>query len=131
MISKYETYPLSHIISVQAIVSADYLPGVYSSNLVHSHEQAWELCYCISGETVVAYNKNNLTLKQGQCLLIAPGVYHNINIHHRNATYPQSIIINLNSYFPFKKNPFFFLQNCKKSAEFPRKVKRESKDGSV
>ena len=96
----FETYRLTRVVSIYAIVSADFLPGVYTSNLVHNHEQAWELCYCINGETVVAYNENTLILKQGQCLLIAPGVYHNINIHHPET---QAFVISftcMDSYLP-------------------------------
>lgn len=76
----YETYRLTRVVSIYAIVSADYLSGVYINRSVHNHEQAWELCYCIAGETVVSYNGSSMTLQQGQCLLVAPGVYHNINL---------------------------------------------------
>lgn len=77
----YETYRLTRVVSIYAIVSADYVSGVYVNRTVHNHEQAWELCYCITGETVVSYNDSSMTLQQGQCLLVAPGVYHNINLH--------------------------------------------------
>lgn len=76
----YETYRLTRVVSIYAIVSADYVSGIHNKYAVHNHEQAWELCYCMAGETVVTYNDSSLPLQQGQCLLIAPGVYHSINL---------------------------------------------------
>lgn len=86
----YEIYRLTRVVSIYAIASADYLSGIYTNHTVHSHEQAWELCYCITGETVVSYNGSRLTLQQGQCLLIAPGVNHSINLH--KSTYQAFVI---------------------------------------
>lgn len=76
----YETYRLTRVVSIYAIVSADYVSGIHTARSVHNHRQAWELCYCIDGDAVVSYDGSSMPLQQGQCLLIAPGVYHNINL---------------------------------------------------
>lgn len=88
--SPYETYRLTRIVSIYAIVSADYVSGIYTNHSVHNHEQAWELCYCINGEATICYNHSYLTLQQGQCLLIPPNTYHNINL--RSPSYQAFVI---------------------------------------
>ena len=77
--AQYETYRLSRVVSIYAIVSADHLTGEYLTKQTHVHDNAWELCYCMSGRMSVRHNNANLLLQQGQCLLIPPGVRHNIN----------------------------------------------------
>ena len=77
---QYETYRLSRVVSIYAIVSADHLSGEYLSNQLHTHENAWELCYCMAGRMSVRHNSADLVLQQGQCLLISPGVRHDINM---------------------------------------------------
>ena len=77
---QYEQYRLSRVLSIHAIVSADHLIGKQPEHQIHSHEHAWELCYCMTEEMSVRHNHSSLLLKQGQCLLIPPGVRHNINI---------------------------------------------------
>lgn len=79
MISKYETYPLSHIISVQAIVSADYILGLSPASNFHSHSNAWELCVCIQGETVLQKNQLQIPLRAGQLMFVQPGCYHDVS----------------------------------------------------
>ncbi len=77
---QYEPYRLSRVLSIHAIVSADHVIGEHLEHQVHAHESAWELCYCMADELSVRHNNANLLLKQGQCLLIPPGVRHNLNI---------------------------------------------------
>ena len=77
---QYETYRLSRVVSIYAIVSADYLNGLYNSKDVHRHENAWELCDCITGNMTITYNDIQIQLYQGQCFLIPPGVAHKISI---------------------------------------------------
>lgn len=77
---QYETYRLARIVQIHSIVSADYLSGAHKPFLTHAHEHAWELCYCIAGNAVATYDSSQLSLSPGQCLLIAPGVQHRINL---------------------------------------------------
>ena len=76
----YEKYRLSRIVSVQEIVSADYVKGLHPSSMYHSHDEAWELCVCLAGETVVIRDCTQYMLSPGQILLIQPGVGHDISI---------------------------------------------------
>lgn len=77
---QYEPYRLSRVLSIYAIVSADHLIGENREHQIHTHEHAWELCYCMEGRMSVRHNNANLLLTEGQCLLIPPGVQHNINV---------------------------------------------------
>ena len=45
----YEEHPLSRIVTIRAIVSADYLTGLEPINMVHVHQGAWEMCVCLEG----------------------------------------------------------------------------------
>jgi len=76
----YEKYRLSRIVSVLEIVSADYVKGLHPSNHYHTHKDAWELCVCLDGETVVIRDYTQYILSSGQILLIQPGVGHDISI---------------------------------------------------
>jgi len=78
--TQYEPYRLSRVLSIYAIVSADHLFGESREYQIHSHDHAWELCYCMTGRMSVRHNNTNLLLSEGQCLLIPPGVWHNINM---------------------------------------------------
>ena len=77
---QYETYRLSRVVSIYAIVAADYLKGPYASKVLHSHENAWELCFCASGRLNVFQDDTTLSLKGGQCLIIPPGSSHKVSI---------------------------------------------------
>lgn len=77
---QYEPYRLSRVLSIYAIVSADHLIGKNREHQIHSHDHAWELCYCIIGRMSVRHDNANFLLTEGQCLLIPPGVRHNINV---------------------------------------------------
>lgn len=83
--TQYETYRLSRVVSIYGIASADHLTGEYLTNQIHTHENAWELCYCIAGRMSVRHNSADLVLQQNQCLLIPPGVRHYINIASRES----------------------------------------------
>ena len=85
MVSKYETYPLSHIVSVQAIVSADYIQGLTPATNHHCHSSAWELCVCMSGEALVLKDNSQILLRAGQLLFIQPGSYHDISTGRRDS----------------------------------------------
>ena len=83
---QYETYRLTRIVQIHSIVSADYLSGAHKPFHTHAHEYAWELCYCIAGNAEVTYGSGQLSLLPGQCLLIAPGVQHKIDLFDSEAT---------------------------------------------
>ncbi len=85
MISQYETYPLSKLVSVQAIVSADYLSGLSPASNRHAHNEAWELCVCLSGDAGVLKNERQIDLQSGQILLIQPGSCHDIYTTRRDS----------------------------------------------
>ena len=78
MISKYETYPLSHIVSVQAIVSADYIQGPTPAINPHLHENAWELCVCLGGETLLRKDSRRISLQAGELALVQPNCLHDV-----------------------------------------------------
>ena len=84
--SQYEAYRLTRIVQIHSIVSADYLSGAHKPFLTHAHEYAWELCYCIAGNAAVTYGSGQLSLSSGQCLLIAPGVQHKIDLYDSETT---------------------------------------------
>ena len=75
-IQQTDTYRLNRIVSIYAISTADHLNGYYTCANAHHHLNAWELCYCISGQLTVQQDKQAFTLQAGQCLLIPPGVDH-------------------------------------------------------
>ena len=80
MISKYESYPLSHIVSVQAIVSADYIQGLTPAINPHFHEAAWELCVCLGGETLLQKGDCQIALQAGELALVQPDCRHDVSI---------------------------------------------------
>ena len=82
---KYETYPLSHIVSVQAIVTADYVQGLFPAGSMHSHDSAWELCACLSGETVLIKENRQILLRAGELAFVQPGCQHDISSSHKES----------------------------------------------
>ncbi len=96
----FETYRLRRIVSIYTIVSADYLWEDFFSKKVHSHESAWELCYCLTGEIQISYNDTTKTLRRQQCIAIPPGVYHNTHTMHSGS---EAIILSftcMDDYLP-------------------------------
>lgn len=76
----YNKYPLSRIISVQEIVSADYINTALPFSNLHAHQSAWEVCVCIAGEVLFQKDQHHLTLTEGQILLVQPGLDHDISL---------------------------------------------------
>ena len=73
------TYRLNRIVSIYSISTADHLTGPYFYKelpAMHQHMDAWELCYCTSGQITILQDNRSLELYSGQCLLIPPGVEH-------------------------------------------------------
>ncbi len=78
--TSYEKYPLSHVISVQEIVSADRVSGPYGHATVHIHPDAWELCCCLQGEARMVKGNQEYTLRESEVLLIPPEREHVLRI---------------------------------------------------
>lgn len=78
MAINYEKYWLSRIISVQAILSADYRQNWIfdGEKLIHVHQDAWELIVCLTKSIRMLNGEEEVTLQQGQLILIQPGVRH-------------------------------------------------------
>lgn len=79
MIQQTETYRLRRVVSIYAIVTADHLTGIHAHFRNHSHQHAWELCHCISGQISAQQDEKTILLTPGQCLLIPPGVDHTVS----------------------------------------------------
>ena len=85
MISKYETYPLSRIVSVQDIVSADYILGLTPANNNHAHKDAWEICICAGGEALVQKDDRQILLQAGEIAIIQPGCIHDVSTGRKDS----------------------------------------------
>lgn len=72
----YRTYPLSRILTVREIVSADYVLETMHYSLLHAHEDAWELCCCLAGRLELQKGPSVLNLAPGELTLIPPGLLH-------------------------------------------------------
>ena len=72
----YEEHPLTRIVTIQAIVSADYLHGLEPNDTVHIHEGAWEMCICLGGRTLLNKGDRDLILEANQILFVKPGLGH-------------------------------------------------------
>ncbi len=72
----YRTYPLSRILTVREIVSADYVLETLEYSLLHAHEDAWELCCALAGTLELQKGPVVLTLQPGELTLIPPGILH-------------------------------------------------------
>lgn len=105
MVIHYEKYWLSRIISVQAIVSADYIRGCILPKSYHSHQDAWELVVCMKGCVLVNHGGIETQLQQQQLILIQPGIQHVLEITDPDArTFVLSFTCNNDDYL-------FSLQN--------------------
>lgn len=76
----YTKYPLARIVSVQEIVSADYVRGNHLIGRHHLHQDAWELCFCMRGEVVYIQDGRELHLRPGQMMFTAPGITHKVGV---------------------------------------------------
>lgn len=76
----YRKYPLSRIVSVREIVSADYVQGTYMGGKIHVHPEAWELCFCMEGEVIYVHGEREVRLTPGQMVFTSPGVAHDSHI---------------------------------------------------
>ena len=77
----YEKYRLSRIVTVQEIVSVDYVEDFLSIAPRHNHTEAWEMAVCLTGDASVLRETVYVPLSEGQIILIPPGMYHDIVIN--------------------------------------------------
>jgi len=82
----YEKYRLSRLITVQELVSADYLQGVHLAAEEHVHKDAWELCVCMEGQLLVMKNRRCVLIDPGEIALIQPGTIHGIGSDRKETT---------------------------------------------
>ena len=73
---QYEKYALSHAISIQEIVTADYMQEPVWDDVNHIHADAWELCCCLQGTLDVEREHTAFALHSGEVLFIPPGTDH-------------------------------------------------------
>ena len=76
----YEKYPLSHVISVQEIVSADWVQGPFLNARLHAHQDAWELLCCLQGCAQVTKDSRTYSLQEGEVLFIPPERDHVLRV---------------------------------------------------
>jgi len=81
---EYEKYPLSRLVDVHEIVSADYMTGVHPAISRHAHQDAWEVCFCMEGEAFVLKDNQQIPISQGEIALIQPGIQHNILVERKD-----------------------------------------------
>lgn len=79
---QYEKYHLTQAISVQEIVSADYLLEPARDNENHTHTDAWELCCCLQGNLDIQCASVLQQLRGGEVLFVPPGTDHLVCMDH-------------------------------------------------
>ena len=84
-ITQYEKYRLSRLVCVNEIVSADYVQGDLPPS-PHTHQDAWEMGCCISGQAAVCYGKRIIPLQAGEAFFVPPGVPHSFLIEEGSST---------------------------------------------
>lgn len=127
MAIQFEKYWLSRIISVQAIVSADYIKGCHEAVRIHTHQDAWELILCLRGSVLVTHNQSLFTLGQQQLILIQPGCPHDLEVDDPNAkTFVLSFVCSNDNYLLSLQNTV--LQATDTMCALPEAMIRELKD---
>lgn len=76
----YSKYPLSRVVSVEAIVSADDVVGVMLPHYHHAHKDAWELVLCIENTCRVFCQDDSTELSPEEAYFIHPGTLHDIGL---------------------------------------------------
>lgn len=96
---RYEKYWLKRIISVQAVVSADYIEGRLPSTMDHFHQDAWELIFVKKGTVSLRKGAKMVVLTENQLFLVQPGVNHYLQIEDPDAkTFVLSFVCSNDSY---------------------------------
>jgi len=83
--TNYEKYPLSHVISVGEIVSADRVCAPYLHADKHAHQDAWELCCCLQGTAQMLKGEQEYTLQESEVLFIPPQREHVLQLHQKDS----------------------------------------------
>lgn len=73
---EYKPHFLSRLLSVEALLSADYMLGSHPDTQHHMHDNAYELCYCELGDMLLLKKDEYIPLHAGQCDLVSPGTLH-------------------------------------------------------
>ena len=76
----YESYPISRVVSVDSIVSADYIVGPHVARNAHIHRDAWEMLISMHDPVRVLYGGEWRRLEPGRLFFIRPGLTHDIDI---------------------------------------------------
>ena len=96
---RYEKYWLRRIISVQAVVSADYVEGCMRAMHDHTHQDAWELVYVCAGNVQVRKAQETISLSENQMILLCPGIHHDLQIDDPEAKiFVLSFVCSNNAY---------------------------------
>ena len=95
--TQYQEHPLSRIVTVQAIVSADYITGPETHTELHAHQGAWELCICLEGGMLITKGDRDLLLQTGQALFIQPGFQHCVSALQKTTAFVVSFTCSVNS----------------------------------
>ena len=74
----YSKYPLSRVIDVYQIVSADLVNGYLFAD-IHMHQDALELVYCIDGSCMVLRDRVQIPLGKGDVVIVTPGTMHTVS----------------------------------------------------
>lgn len=76
----YNDYKLSKVLSVDTIVSADYVQGKMIPHFSHTHKSAWEMVLCLKGTANVMQEERWQTLEKEEAIFIRPGTVHDVGI---------------------------------------------------
>lgn len=132
---EYKKHPLSRLVSVQEIVSADYIKGSQYPCHYHSHQDAWELCTCLEGVASIILDDSQVVLHPGQTLFIKPGTMHslaaekedsNIVVLSFTCTNEEKLLPLQSSVLPVGETHILLLENLKKELDlaYERRVER-------
>lgn len=105
---QYEKYWLSRIVSVQAIVSADFVQGRNPGTYHHMHADAWEMLICMNKNAYVIKDNDTVTMSAGDILFVPPGITHALITEDDGAeTFVVSFICSNDEYLRSLQDGFF------------------------
>ena len=85
--SPYRRYSMQRVLTVSDIVTADYIDNeIIEGTDIHLHEEAWELLLCKTGSLGVYQENGWITLRSNECLLIRPGVIHDVTTSSKDTS---------------------------------------------
>ena len=119
---EYKKHQLSRLVSVQEIVSADFIRGIQYPSWYHDHQDAWEMCTCLEGEVSVIRDNSRVRLLAGQTLFVKPGTKHGILVEKADSdvfvvsftcTNDESLLPLQSSVLPVAETHVLLLENMK------------------